>query len=53
MHTHAVDQIFYILSGTMSLEIQSTSCTAGPEPKVHLAINAPLPDPRGEFPQPA
>ena len=24
MHTHVVDQIFYILSGTMSLEIEGT-----------------------------
>jgi mannose-6-phosphate isomerase-like protein (cupin superfamily) len=30
MHTHVVDQIFYILSGTMSLEIEGTQCQAGP-----------------------
>ena len=30
MHTHAVDQLFYILSGTMSLEISGQSYTAGP-----------------------
>jgi mannose-6-phosphate isomerase-like protein (cupin superfamily) len=30
MHTHAVDQHFYILSGTMSLEIEGTRYEAGP-----------------------
>ncbi|HEX2171395.1 MAG TPA: cupin domain-containing protein [Dehalococcoidia bacterium] len=30
MHTHAVDQIFYILSGTMSLEIEGKQYEAGP-----------------------
>jgi quercetin dioxygenase-like cupin family protein len=30
MHTHAVDQLFYILSGTMSLEIAGQSYVAGP-----------------------
>jgi mannose-6-phosphate isomerase-like protein (cupin superfamily) len=30
MHTHVVDQIFYILSGTMSLEIEDTRYEAGP-----------------------
>jgi mannose-6-phosphate isomerase-like protein (cupin superfamily) len=30
MHTHAVDQLFYILSGTMSLEILGKAYTAGP-----------------------
>jgi mannose-6-phosphate isomerase-like protein (cupin superfamily) len=30
MHTHAVDQLFYILSGTMNLEIADRSYTAGP-----------------------
>ena len=68
MHTHAVDQIFYILSGTMNLEIEGTPYEAGPgtlvifpagvphrnwnggtEPTVHLAINAPLPDPNVPF----
>jgi mannose-6-phosphate isomerase-like protein (cupin superfamily) len=31
MHTHAVDQIFYILSGTMSIEIEGKQydCTPG------------------------
>ena len=64
MHTHDVDQVFYVLSGTMSLEIAGEEMQAGPgtlvvfpsgvphrnwnggnEPTVHLAINAPLPDP--------
>ncbi len=30
MHTHHVDQLFYILSGTMSLEIDGQAYTAGP-----------------------
>lgn len=30
MHTHAVDQIFYVLSGTMSLEIEGREYQAGP-----------------------
>jgi mannose-6-phosphate isomerase-like protein (cupin superfamily) len=30
MHTHAVDQLFYILSGTMSLEIAGRDYVAGP-----------------------
>jgi quercetin dioxygenase-like cupin family protein len=30
MHTHAVDQIFYILAGTMSLEIEGKQYEAGP-----------------------
>ena len=30
MHTHVVDQLFYILRGTMSLEIEGRSYTAGP-----------------------
>jgi mannose-6-phosphate isomerase-like protein (cupin superfamily) len=30
LHTHAVDQLFFILSGTMSLEIAGRSYTAGP-----------------------
>jgi mannose-6-phosphate isomerase-like protein (cupin superfamily) len=30
MHTHVVDQIFYILNGTMSLEIEGTRYQAGP-----------------------
>ena len=30
MHTHVVDQLFYILGGTMSLEIEGQPYTAGP-----------------------
>ena len=30
MHTHVVDQIFYILAGTMSLEIEGKQFAAGP-----------------------
>jgi quercetin dioxygenase-like cupin family protein len=30
MHTHAVDQIFYILAGTMNLEIEGKEYQAGP-----------------------
>jgi mannose-6-phosphate isomerase-like protein (cupin superfamily) len=68
MHTHVVDQIFYILAGTMSLEIEGQEYQAGPgslvvfpagvphrnwnggsEPTIHLAFNAPLPDPNVPF----
>src|SRR5438132_514062 len=68
MHTHVVDQMFYILSGTMSLEIDGSAYEAGTgtlvvfpagvphrnwsggtEPTVHLAFNAPLPDPKVPF----
>jgi mannose-6-phosphate isomerase-like protein (cupin superfamily) len=68
MHTHVVDQIFYILDGTMNLEIEGTQYEAGPgtlvvfpagvphrnwnggsKPTVHLAFNAPLPDPNVPF----
>jgi mannose-6-phosphate isomerase-like protein (cupin superfamily) len=30
LHTHPVDQVFYILSGTMSLEIEGKQFEAGP-----------------------
>jgi quercetin dioxygenase-like cupin family protein len=30
MHTHVVDQIFYVLSGTMNLEIEGQAYSAGP-----------------------
>jgi len=68
MHTHVVDQIFYVLSGTMNLEIEGKPYEAGPgtlvvfpagvphrnwnggsEPTVHLAFNAPIPDPAVPF----
>lgn len=72
LHTHVVDQIFYVLQGTMNLEIAGTEYQAGPgtlitfpagvahrnwnggtEPTIHLAINAPKPDPREPFSQAA
>lgn len=72
LHTHAVDQVFYILHGRMDLEIAGTryqagpgtlvtfpagvphrNWNAGPEGTVHLAINAPKPDPREPFSRPA
>jgi len=68
MHFHDVDQIFYILRGTMSVEIEGKhyECSPGSlvvfpagvrhrnwngssEPTVHLAFNAPLPDPSVPF----
>ena len=71
MHTHVVDQIFYILEGTMNLEIEGKEYVARPgslvvfpagvphrnwnggtEPTVHLAFNAPLPDPSVPFATP-
>jgi mannose-6-phosphate isomerase-like protein (cupin superfamily) len=71
MHVHAVDQVFYIISGTMSLEIAGReyraepgtvvafpagvphrNWNAGVEPTIHLAINAPLPDPGVPFATP-
>lgn len=30
LHTHAVDQIYYILSGTMSIEVEGAQYEAGP-----------------------
>ena len=71
MHIHQVDQIFYILSGVMSIEIEGKRSECGPgsliifpariphcnwngtdKPTVHLAINAPPPDPDVPFVQP-
>jgi quercetin dioxygenase-like cupin family protein len=71
LHTHDVDQIFYILSGTMSVEVSGKeydcppgtlvvfpkgvphrNWNAGSEPTVHLAINAPTPDPHVPFAKP-
>jgi quercetin dioxygenase-like cupin family protein len=68
LHVHDVDQIFYILSGTMGIEIEGTPHECGPgslivfpagirhrnwnggsAPTVHLAFNAPLPDPDRPF----
>jgi mannose-6-phosphate isomerase-like protein (cupin superfamily) len=72
LHTHVVDQIFYILSGTMSIEIEGKehecppgtlvvfpagvphrNWNGGTEPTIHLAVNAPLPDPNVPFAVPA
>ncbi|HEV7666336.1 MAG TPA: cupin domain-containing protein [Chloroflexota bacterium] len=72
LHTHAGDQIFFVLEGTMKVEIEGQQYDAGPgtlvvfpagvphrnwnsgtEPTVHLAINAPLPDPNEVFARPA
>jgi len=71
MHTHVVDQIFYILEGNMNLEIEGKEYLAGPgslvffpagvphrnwnggnAPTVHLAFNAPMPDPAVPFATP-
>jgi mannose-6-phosphate isomerase-like protein (cupin superfamily) len=41
MHTHVVDQIFYILSGTMSLEIEGTRYEAGPDTLVVFPAGVP------------
>lgn len=30
LHTHVVDQLFYVLSGAMNLEIEGKTYTAGP-----------------------
>jgi mannose-6-phosphate isomerase-like protein (cupin superfamily) len=68
LHTHDVDQIFFVISGTMQLEIDGLQHTvegntavlfpagvphrnwnAGPDPSVHLAFCAPVPDPAKRF----
>src|ERR1700737_4300179 len=41
MHTHVVDQIFYILSGTMSLQIDGTAYEAGPGTLVFFPTGVP------------
>lgn len=41
MHTHVVDQIFYILEGTMNLEIQGTEHQAGPGTLVFFPAGVP------------
>jgi mannose-6-phosphate isomerase-like protein (cupin superfamily) len=41
MHTHVVDQIFYILSGTMSLEIEDKPYEAGPGTLVFFPAGVP------------
>jgi mannose-6-phosphate isomerase-like protein (cupin superfamily) len=40
-HTHEVDQIFYILSGTMSLEIEDKAYEAGPGTLVFFPAGVP------------
>jgi quercetin dioxygenase-like cupin family protein len=68
LHVHDVDQVFYVLAGTMRVEIDGEVNTLragdlvlfpagrphrnwndGAEPTVHLAINAPAPDPDVPF----
>jgi quercetin dioxygenase-like cupin family protein len=41
LHTHAVDQLFYILSGTMSLEIDGKQYQAPPGSVVHFPAGVP------------
>jgi quercetin dioxygenase-like cupin family protein len=41
LHTHAVDQAFYILSGTMSLEIEGRQYQAGPGSLVFFPAGVP------------
>jgi mannose-6-phosphate isomerase-like protein (cupin superfamily) len=71
-HIHEVDQMFFLLSGRMSIDIEGTTSIVEPgslivfpagvphrnwndgsEPTVHLAINAPAPDPDRVFAIPA
>jgi mannose-6-phosphate isomerase-like protein (cupin superfamily) len=72
LHVHAVDQVFYVLAGSMGIEVGGSeqvvhpggivvfpagaphrNWNAGSEPTVHLAINAPAPDPAVPFAVPA
>ena len=41
MHTHEVDQIFYILAGTMSFEIEGKQYEAGPSSLVIFPAGVP------------
>jgi mannose-6-phosphate isomerase-like protein (cupin superfamily) len=42
MHTHPhVDQFFYVLSGTLSLEINGVMCKAGPGSVAYIPAGAP------------
>lgn len=71
LHVHAVDQIFYVLEGRMSVEMDGEVHTlepgglvlfpanqphrnwnAGEVATVHLAINAPAPEPGVPFARP-
>ena len=64
MHTHTWEQLFYVLDGVMSIEVDGQRHDVGPgslivfpagmphrnwnetdKDTVHLAINAPMPDP--------
>ncbi len=70
-HVHDIDQIVYVLGGTMSFEIDGgryevesgslvvipsgvphRNWNQGSEPTVHLAIDAPLPDPNKPLSRP-
>jgi mannose-6-phosphate isomerase-like protein (cupin superfamily) len=70
-HIHEVDQMFFVLAGTMSIEIEGRTSRVEPgslivfpagtphrnwnegsEPTVHIAFNAPLPDPNEVFAKP-
>jgi quercetin dioxygenase-like cupin family protein len=71
LHTHVVDQVFYVLAGTMSIEVGGDqrevragslivfpagvphrNWNEGVDETVHLAINAPTPDPNEPFARP-
>ena len=71
MHVHDVDQHFYIVSGTLSFDVDGQQFEGGPgslvffptgvphrnwnardDVAVHLAINAPLPEPGKPFARP-
>jgi mannose-6-phosphate isomerase-like protein (cupin superfamily) len=41
LHTHVVDQAFYVLSGTMSLEIEGKQYQAGPGTLVFFPAGVP------------
>ena len=41
LHTHVVDQVFYVLSGTMSLEIEGKQYEAGPGTLVYFPAGVP------------
>jgi len=41
LHTHAVDQVFYVLQGTMSLEITGREFQAGPGTLVTFPAGVP------------
>jgi mannose-6-phosphate isomerase-like protein (cupin superfamily) len=41
LHVHAVDQVFYVLAGTMSLEIEGKEYQAGPGTLVFFPAGVP------------